>query len=147
MDTFSQAKNIIGGAQNILLLPSSNSAGDSLPASLALFFTLKKLGKNVNIAFEEIPEKFRFLLEQNHISDKDFVISIDTSEKDIAEMRYEKNEKDLKIYLTLNRGDLKKDDISFPRLEENVEIKKDNLYDKNPDLLISIGARSLEDLG
>jgi nanoRNase/pAp phosphatase (c-di-AMP/oligoRNAs hydrolase) len=146
MDVLNQAKNLIEKSRNILLLPSLNSAGDSLGAAFALFFTLKKLGKNVNVVAEEIPEKFHFLSELNSLPSKDFIISINTSEKDITEMRYEKNEKDLKIRLTLNRGEVGEKDVSFSPLEEKVEIKKGGLSEESPDLLITLGTSSLEDL-
>lgn len=151
MDVFSQSKNLILASQNILLAPSANSTGDGLCSALALFFTLKKLGKNVNIAVEEIPEKFRFLFDLNSQPNKDFIISIDASEKDIAKMRYEKNEKELKIYLTLNRGDLEEKDISFLRpTQANNEpppVKKQGFSEESFHLLISLGAESLEALG
>ena len=62
MEALIQAKNIIQKSQNILVLPSQENLGDSLGSALALFFTLKKLDKNVNLAVEEVPEKFHFLL-------------------------------------------------------------------------------------
>ncbi len=147
MDTISQAKNLIKKSRSILLLPALNSAGDSLPASFALFFTLKKLGKKVNVAVDGIPEKFHFLSGLNSFSGKGFTISVDTSEKNISEMRYEKNGKNLKIHLTLAEGEIGEKDISFSRRSKEVEIKKDNLANENPDLLITLGASSLEDLG
>lgn len=147
MEAFSQGKNLIGKSQNILLLPSLNLAGDSLPASFALFFILKKLGKNVNVAAKEIPEKFHFLSELNSLPSREFVISVDASEKNISEIRYEKNEKNLKIHLCLDRGQIGEKDISFPPLRGGAELKKDNFSGENFDLLITLGANSLEDLG
>jgi len=147
MDALIQAKKLIEKSQNILLFPCLNSAGDSLSAAFALFFTLKKLGKNVNIVSREIPEKFHFLSELNSLPSRDFVISIDTSGKDISEMRYEKNERDLKIYLTLSKGGLGRNDISFPDGEEKIQIKKGGFLRENLDLLITLSANSLENLG
>ena len=135
MDIFNQAKNLIGKSQNILIATSQETQGDSLSSALALFFTLKKIGKNANILTEKIPEKFQFLTNLFSPSSQDFVISIDGSEKEISEMRYEKNEKGLKIYLSLNQGEINERDVSF------------SSFSKNPDLLIILGVRSLEALG
>ena len=138
MDALKQSQKLIERSQNILIIPSSPSAqqiqGDSLASALALFFTLKKLGKNTSILIKKIPEKFQFLINlQPAFSSKEFVISIDGSEKEISEMRYEKNEKGLKIYLTLNKGEVSEKDVSCLA------------FGQNPDLLITLGIRSAED--
>lgn len=132
MEAVKLAKSIIDGAQNILIYPSPNSQGDSLGSALALFYTLKKLGKNVNIDLKEIPEKFCFLTDLQSASSGDFVISINTEGKDIGKMRYEKNHNDLKIYLAMNKGEIMRGDVNF--------------FAQNPDLLISLGTQSLGDL-
>ena len=135
MDTLNQAKNLIERAQNILILPAPDSQGDSLGGALALLSTLKKLGKNANILTEKIPEKFQFLTDFQPAPSRDFAISIDTSGKEIAEMRYEKNKNDLKIYFALEQGEISKKDVSF--LSDG----------QNPDLVITLGIKSLAELG
>jgi phosphoesterase RecJ-like protein len=146
MDPFNQARNIIERFQNILIVPSLNSPGDGLGSALALFFILKKLGKNVNLVEQEIPEKLRFLTELNNCSDKDFIVSINTAEKNISKMRYEKNQQDLRIYLTLNQGEIEEKDISFILNPAAEKIEFSDLK-QNADLLIILGAGALEDLG
>jgi len=135
MNNLEQAKNLIRGARNILILPASDLQGDNLGSAYGLFFVLKKLGKKVNTVVKNIPEKFQFLANPQSSSLRDFVLAIDTSGKEISEMRYEKNEKDLKIHLALNKGEIKAEDVSFLA------------FDQNPDLLITLGASSLESLG
>ena len=135
MDILNQAKNLIERAQNILIVPAQEIQGDNLGSALALLFTLKKLGKNANILIEKIPEKFQFLTAPQTTDSQDFVIFIDGSEKEISEMRYEKNEKGLKIYLTLKKGEINEKDVSF------------STFNQKPNLLITLGAKSLEDLG
>lgn len=134
MDALSQVKNLIEGSQNILIVPSPQVLGDSLSSSLALLFTLRKMGKNANILIDKIPENFQFLANLEPFSSRDFVISIDGSEKEIGEMRYEKNEKGLKIYLTLNKGKISEQDVAFSTLGQN------------PDLVIALGIKSAKDL-
>ncbi len=134
MDTLNQAKNLIEKSQSILIATPQEIQGDTLGSALALFFSLKKLGKNANLLMEKIPERFQFLTSLDPSSSGDFVISINSSDKDISEIRYEKSEKDLKIHLTLNKGGINSQDVSF------------STFNQSPDLLIALGAKSLEEL-
>jgi len=135
MDAYAQAKSLIEKSRDILILPPKDIDGDSLGSALALFFILRKMGKNASAQIEKVPEKFRFLTELPSDSSQNFVINIDGSEKEISEMRYEKNNKGLKIYLTLSRGGISKQDVSF------------SAFSQNPDLVITVGLASLEEAG
>ncbi|OGZ24173.1 MAG: hypothetical protein A2896_00955 [Candidatus Nealsonbacteria bacterium RIFCSPLOWO2_01_FULL_43_32] len=134
MDALDQVKNLINESQNVLIAPGMLALGDSLSSALALLFTLRKLGKNANVLIDKIPENFQFLANLEPFSSKDFVISIDGSEKEIGEMRYEKNEKGLKIYLTLKQGKISQHDVAFSTLGQN------------PDLVIALGIKSAQEL-
>lgn len=138
MDVLNQAKNLIAKSQNILIIPESEIQGDKLGSALALFFTLKKLGKNVNLLTGKIPEKFNFLVNPDLSPAGSFVISVNTAGKEISKMRYEKNNNDLKIYLALDKGEIKNEDVSFLRQRTFGEAER------NPDLLIALGIQSLE---
>lgn len=140
MDAANLAKSIIGKSENILIFPPQELQGDSLGSTLALFYTLKKLGKNVNVKLGDIPEKFQFLTNFYKTGSGDFVIAINTENKDISQMRYEKNGKDLKIYLALSKGQIKNEDISFPSL-----LCQESLSPR-PDLVIALGTPSLENI-
>lgn len=139
MSALSLSKNLIEKSQNILIFPSPELQGDSLGSALALFYTLKKLGKNVNVKIGDVPEKFRFLTNHLSATGEDFVISINTEGKEVSRMRYEKNGRDLKIYLALSRGRVRDEDVSFvpppPGSEPSLPY---------PDLLICLGVQSLE---
>ncbi len=135
MEDFSQAKNLIERSQSILILPPQEIDGDTLASSLALFSTLKKLGKNVNVLIGKMPEKFKFLDGWQSRAAEDFVISIDTSGKEIAKMRYERSSGDIKIFLTVSKGELQDKDASFP------------IIARPSDLLVTIGVKSLTDVG
>lgn len=138
MDSINLAKNIIEKSQNILIYPSKELQGDNLGSALALFYTLKDLGKNANINAENIPEKFRFLAAPSASDSGEFVISVNTDGKEISQMRYEKSHKDLKIYLSLNKGKIQNNDISFEPFSD----KESDAG--NYDLLITLGVQSLE---
>jgi len=134
INDLSQAKKLVEESQDILIAPARQSSGDSLGSCLALLFTLRKMGKNANLLTGKIPTAFQFLADLEPSGSRDFVISIDGSEKEIGEMRYEKNEQGLKIYLTLDKGRISKEDISFPA------------FNQKPNLIIALGAVSLADL-
>jgi len=148
MNQLEQAKKLIEESKNILIfLPETYAqlsqhpgrAGDLFCAAEALSFTLKKMGKNANLQVREIPEKFRFLnSDWSSIGSDKFTISINTAGKNISEMQYEKDSNSLKIHLSVNSGEIGEEDISFPRLIG--EFSK-------PDLIITMGALSLDDLG
>lgn len=140
MDAQGLAKNLIDKSRSILVFPSPEIQGDNLSSALALFYTLRKMGKNVNISLGNIPEKFRFLTNHLSTGGNDFVISINTEGKDVSQMRYEKNGKDLKIHLALNRGQFKGEDVSF------LPFPGPEIFHGNPDLLIAVGAQSLENI-
>jgi len=79
---------------------------EELEKNLTLFYTLKELGGNVNTFFEKINQK-----ENNFFSNKEYIISIDTSDKKVKEMRYEKDKNWLNIFLKVEKGEIKKKDI------------------------------------
>jgi nanoRNase/pAp phosphatase (c-di-AMP/oligoRNAs hydrolase) len=62
-------------------------------------------------------------------------------------MRYEKNGRELKIYLALSQGEIKENDISFCSLNHSKDLLKENQdYSDNPDLIITIGITTLNAL-
>jgi len=130
MDPLQEAKNLIDQSKNIYILPSEENE-ENITSALALFYTLKELNKNVNLIIDEIPEKLRFLTPSlDHISyPRNFIISIPSASAEVSQVRYEKDEKDLKIYLTIDKGNIKKGDISFSFTEPKA------------DLLITIGKK------
>jgi nanoRNase/pAp phosphatase (c-di-AMP/oligoRNAs hydrolase) len=139
MEALSQAKNIIEGADSILILSSPDSQGDSAGAAIALFFTLKKLGKKVNMPKDPLPERLGFLSDVKESGD--FVISVNSP---ISKMRYEKDGEELKIYLTSKSNMISPSDIRLIPQSQEVIFPKEP---PSPGLIITIGAESLESLG
>jgi len=120
---------IINQSKNIYLIPSQEP--EAICSALALFYTLKELGKNVNIIIDALPESLKFLSPSlDFISyPKNFVISVPNSIANISQVYYEKNDQALKIHLTSENGIIKKDNISFYYSETK------------PDLVITLGIR------
>ena len=129
MENITESKQLIADSKNIYLIPSEGP--EAISATLALFYTLKQQGKNVNLVLETLPENLKFLSPSlDFISyPKNFVISIPNRVAGISQIYYEKNDDALKIYLTLDKGNIKKDDIAFYFAETK------------PDLIITIGVQ------
>lgn len=135
MTQLKEAKNLIENSQNIFIF-LSKSGQKSLGAVLSLFYTLKKIGKNVNFYFPETPKKFQFLTNPPL---KNFTISIGGAGKEISQMGYEKNTDSLKIHLFLSKGEIDEKDISLTKNLAESLLK--------PDLLITLGIQKKENLG
>ena len=129
MESITEAKKLIAESKNICIIPSQYNEPESLAGCLALFYTLKELNKNVNLIIEDFPEKFNFLIPSLDFitSPKNFVISIPQNTANVSQIYYEKNQDSLKIYLTVDRGRIKKDNVSF------------YFSDAKPDLVITLG--------
>jgi nanoRNase/pAp phosphatase (c-di-AMP/oligoRNAs hydrolase) len=130
-----EAKKLIGEAKNIYLILDENPEPEAIASTLALFYTLKELGKNVNLIAEDIPENLKFLTPSlDFISyPKNFVLAIPNNIANISQIYYEKNNDALKIHLTLEKGSIKKDDISF------------YFSETKPDLIITLGIKDYQD--
>jgi len=144
MENYSRAKKLIEESQNIYIFPSQDFRADSFPASVALFYALKKLNKKVNLVLNKTPEEFHFLAENIQINPlpKDFVISIKEKEIKISQVFYEKTENELKIYLRTSKGILNKENVYL----KNQNLNQNGLFPR-PDLLITLGIGNLQKLG
>jgi len=127
-----EAGQIIADSKNIYLITSQEP--EAITSTLALFYTLKELNKNVNLIIDDLPENLKFLAPSlDFISyPKNFVVSIPNNVAQISQIYYEKNNDALKIHLTLESGNIKKDNIAF------------YFSEAKPDLIITIGVRDYQ---
>jgi len=135
MEIPEEAKQLITSAKNICIIPQENNGPESITSALALFYTLKELHKNVNLLTTgEFPETLNFLVPSlDFISyPKNFVISIPTNIADISQVYYEKNNENLKIHLTIEKGNIKKEHVSF------------YVSEAKPDLVITLGIQDFQ---
>lgn len=128
MDT-TISKQTIASSKNIYLIPSQEP--EAIALTLALFYTLKELNKNVNLLIDPLPENLKFLAPSlDFISyPKNFVMAIPNKIADVSQVYYEKNDQALKIHLTLENGCIKKDNVSF------------YFSETKPDLIITLGVK------
>jgi hypothetical protein len=129
MENIFETKQLISDSKNIYLITSEEP--EAIASTLALFYTLKDLGKNVNLIIETLPDNLKFLAPSlDFISyPKNFVVSIPNNVAQISQIYYEKNSDALKIHLTLEGGNIKKDNISF------------YFSEAKPDLIITVGIK------
>ena len=133
MEKANEIKNIIQEAKNICIIPNNNEP-ESISSALALFYTLRELSKNVNLIADELPQKLSFLTPSIDFinTPKNFVISIPRSSADVSQIYYEKNDDNLKIHLTIDKGQIKKENLSF------------YFEDAKPDLIITLGIQDFQ---
>jgi nanoRNase/pAp phosphatase (c-di-AMP/oligoRNAs hydrolase) len=126
------AKQIISDSKNVYLVTSEEP--EAITSTLALFYTLKELSKNVNLVIDVLPENLKFLAPSlDFISyPKNFVISIPNNIAKISQISYEKNNDALKVHLTIESGNIKKDNISF------------YFHETKPDLIITVGVKDYQ---
>lgn len=130
MESIIETKNLISEAKNIYIIPEENNP-EAVSSALALFYVLKNLEKNVNFIIEKFPEKLNFLIPSSDFISypRNFVLSIPKQVADISQIYYENGDEATKIYLTIGKGTIKKDNISFYYSEAK------------PDLIITIGIK------
>ena len=129
-----ESKKLINEAKSIYLIPVKSANLEGIVSALALFYTLKESGKNVNILIDDMPEILNFLAPSLDFITlpKNFVISIPKSIAEISQIYYEKNDEALKIHLAIEKGSVKKDNISF------------YFSETKPDLIITLGVKDYE---
>ncbi len=59
--TIDDIKKEIINSKNVVILTHENPDGDAVGSALAMYLTLKKLGKNVDVIIPELPNTFAFL--------------------------------------------------------------------------------------
>lgn len=133
-EDLSKAKQVICDAKNICIVADENEK-TAVSSALALFYTLKELNKNVNLIIQDFPKELEFLIpSMDFISyPKNFVISIPRDIADISRIYYEKNDDNLKIHLTMDKGKIKKENISF------------YFSEAIPDIVIAVGIKNFRD--
>lgn len=136
-----QVYELVEKHNNILILLPFILNGDAIGAGLSLAAALKRLAKNVTVVSGgAVPGQFNFLSEVKNIqfdikASRDLIITVNTKEYPMGELRYDQNGDLLNIYLMPEKGSLD---------PKNIELKQGNF---NYDLLIVVDCSDLEELG
>jgi len=113
-----QVVDILKNSERILILTHKNPDGDALGSMLALYLSLRKLGKDVlAVCNDPAPASLTFLpeiekIDQNFAGSRDFVISLDITKTKADKIMYKVNGDKLDIVITPKGGQFSKEDIS-----------------------------------
>ncbi|MFA5746494.1 MAG: hypothetical protein WC926_00250 [Candidatus Paceibacterota bacterium] len=142
MEDFKGLKKAVYGAENITILTQNDPSQDATGAALALFFSLKNIGKNVNIpTIPEIPRKIADRFKKP--AKKTFLISL---KKDISEIYYEKKEGEVNLYLKPREDDISASDLSFKTIADHEAAELPSPDFPKPDLVIVLGMPAFQDV-
>ncbi|MEI7452323.1 MAG: DHH family phosphoesterase [Candidatus Falkowbacteria bacterium] len=139
-----QIFNQIDRAQNILLTFASDWNGDSLGSAMAFYLFLKKIGKNVEIAADNLAtdnsRAFSFLPGFSEIQSSlnnlaKFIVSLDITNAKVDQIKYVVEENHLNFIISPKEGWFNKDDVSTTSSGYKY------------DLIIILGSPDLESLG
>lgn len=139
MENLSKAKELIELSERISILPALDFHKDTFPAAVALFYSLRKIGKKVNLPCQDPPEKFKFLAQDQEFSkipEADFLISLKETSGKFSSLFFEKTEDGLNLFLKAPGASLGL---------ENINIKKMDPAEPE-DLLIVLGEPSFENI-
>ncbi len=135
MDAIEQVTELINKADTLLIILPKQPNFDQLGSALSLFYTLNKSGKIVNLLPKKLPWNYPLKPKQKSLP-KNFVITI--RDKEVTELRYEREKRVLKIFLTIKDGQIDRNNIQIQALPEP---------NKKIDLIITIGIQNLEQIG
>ncbi|MBI3671819.1 hypothetical protein HY249_03425, partial [Candidatus Azambacteria bacterium] len=142
-------ENKILEKENILVVLPENPKLELLSAVLGFALALERLNKNVRIISDDSYRKYGFLRPPKHISSDiddygEIFISIDTKNNIVSELRYEKLDDEIRIYLGSEGAGLKKNSVSAKFLNTPYDLilvfgvdsagELENFYKKNTDI-------------
>ncbi len=138
-----QGFELIQKSKKILLVTKENPEADSIGSLLALGIALEKIDKEVDmVANGKLDPAFSFLpyfdkVRDNLKNNKNFVITLDTSETKIGQFSYDfdNDGNKLNIYITPKNGDYDSKHITTKKVGSQY------------DLIICIGSLDLESIG
>ncbi len=136
-----QTIELLRARSNILVIVGNGNSLDSAVSGLALREFLIKNNKQATVLSDKpIPAKLKFLPESGEVKDgstlsKNLVIDISTLNTQISELRYQKFEDKLSVFLTPTQGEFSESDVKV----------RSAVYPF--DLVVTIGVGNLEGLG
>ncbi len=120
LDQEKQFEKIITESEEILILLPRNPSGDSIGSAWALSFFLQKKDKKATIVFEDgsVGDKYDFLPKPEKVlhelsGTQDFILSFNTKFNKIVDIKTEKLDEELRVYITPEKGSIDPRDFSF----------------------------------
>jgi phosphoesterase RecJ-like protein len=156
LDLAKQLDTILKRSHEIVIFTTEQASGDAIGSAWALAFFLEKLGKSVTVALtlsENQIEKFSFLEKPSNVvptlsGARDFVLSFNTEFNKIIDVKTERDENELRIFITPEKGSIDPRDFSFipARFKYDLAITLDcsdkekvgKIYEENPDIFYEV---------
>lgn len=165
LDSSQQLQNILKDAKQALILVAENFRGDAVGSAWAMYYFLKKIGCDVSIVVpknDNVAERFAFLPKpedaiESLLGARDFVLSFNTEHNKITNVRTERIDSELRIYITPEKGSIDPRDFSFipAKFKYDVVIvlgspDKESLgktYEENPDIFFEVPVINIDNHG
>lgn len=156
LDSAQQLGNILKNAKHVLIFTALGNGGDTIGAAWATYFFLKKNGVESTIVAankDQQLDRFSFLSQPEDIIDslagaRDFVLAFNTKMNKITNLRTERNEDELRIFITPEKGSIDPRDFSFIPAKFKYDLvmvlgspDKESLgkvYEENPDIFYEV---------
>lgn len=128
-------------SNSVLIMPSAPVDGDSLGSALALYWVLKKIGKEVTVVCADpIPDTFEFLpttslIRNEFMADRDFIVALDMKKSAIKTIHTKMEHDKVNVVFTPSKGQFKPEDVSF------------HYGPSRYDLIITVDTADLQQLG
>jgi nanoRNase/pAp phosphatase (c-di-AMP/oligoRNAs hydrolase) len=156
LEPIQQFENLLRTAKQVLVFSANNGGGDAVGSSWAMYFFLKKMGIDSTLVMPQAKEdlkRFSFLAEPENIIDgltgaRDFVLAFNTKYNKITNVRTEREEDELRIFITPEKGSIDPRDFSFIPAKFKYDLvivlgspDKESLgkvYEENPDIFYEV---------
>jgi len=156
LDNPQQLDNVLKSAKHALVFMSPGSGGDAVGSAWAMYFFLKKKGIETTVVVsdnEKALERFSFLMKPDDIIDslagaRDFVLAFNTQYNKITNVRTERVDEELRIFITPEKGSIDPRDFSFIPAKFKYDLvivlgspDKESLgkvYEENPDIFYEV---------
>ena len=156
LDSSQQFENILKNTKHALIFMAQNSGGDAIGSAWAIYFFLKKIGVDATVAAPNNSQQFNrfsFLTKPEDIIEslagaRDFVLAFNTKNNKITNVRTERGEEELRIFITPEKGSIDPRDFSFIPAKFKYDLvivlgsaDKESLgkiYEENPDIFYEV---------
>ncbi len=121
LSTDDQFTKILSSSEHVLIILPQNPTGDMIGAGYGLTHFIENTGNQATIAFKDPSgnkEMYSFLPQPENVKDslsgsRDFVLTFKTTHNDITDVRSERADDEVRVYITPNKGMIDSKDFSF----------------------------------
>lgn len=156
LEVSQQFKNILEQSKHVLIFTTEKASSDVIGSAWATYFFLKKNDIEATVVVPDMTvfaERFSFLEKPEHIIEglagaRDFVLSFNTKFNKITNVRTERVEEELNIYITPEKGSIDPRDFSFIPAKFKYDLvivlgspDKESIgkvYEENPDIFYEV---------